>query len=350
MPSSTRSPATGPPVLVGVVEHDDHRTWPDHPERPARLDAIRRALRDPALEGVVAPIEGRPASYHELTRVHDPRYLYAVGALADRGGGELDPDTPVAAGSWLTAVAGAGLGLAAIEALRAGPAVAAFVAPRPPGHHARPDRGMGFCLLNNVAVAAAALVAEGERVLIVDWDVHHGNGTQDIFWDDPDVLYVSTHQWPAYPGTGRPGEVGGPSAVGTVVNVPLPVGATGDVARAALDEIVAPAVDAFGPTWVLISAGFDAHRWDPLGDLAWSAGDFAALARTVTSWAPGPGRTLAVLEGGYDLDALARCTTAAVAGLGGATVPTEAPTHGGPGRDLVMRAAAARDRACEGGP
>ena len=160
---------------------------------------------------------------------------------------------------------------------------------------------MGFCLLNNVAVSAAALVADGERVLIVDWDVHHGNGTQAMFWDNPSVLYVSTHQSPFYPGTGGADEVGGDEARGLTVNVPLPAGATGDVVRRALDEVAAPVIEEFGPTWVLISAGFDAHRADPLADLALSSGDFADLARTVAGYAPGRGRVVAYLEGGYDL-------------------------------------------------
>ena len=152
-----------------------------------------------------------------------------------------------------------------------------------------PPRGQGFCLFNNVAVAAAALTARGERVLIVDWDVHHGNGTQDVFWDDPNVLFVSTHQYPAYPGTGRAEETGGAHARGLTINFPLPPGATGDVALAALDDVVAPAAATFAPTWVLISAGFDAHRADPLADLAWTAGDYAALAARVAELRAGAG-------------------------------------------------------------
>ena len=180
----------------------------------------------------------------------------------------------------------AGAGLAALAALEQQGDAIAFVPVRPPGHHATRDRAMGFCLLNNVAVAAAARTVLGERVLIVDWDVHHGNGTQDIFWDDPAVLYVSTHQHPLYPGTGRPDEVGGAAALGLTVNLPLPPGATGDVVRAALDEEARATIEAFRPDWVLVSCGFDAHRDDPLSNLQLSSGDFAELARIVRDFVP----------------------------------------------------------------
>jgi acetoin utilization deacetylase AcuC-like enzyme len=201
---------------------------------------------------------------------------------------------------------------------------------------------MGFCLVNNVAVTAAALAAGGERVLIVDWDVHHGNGTQEIFWDDPNVMYVSTHEWPLYPGTGRAEEVGGDRARGLTVNIPLPPGSTGDAARAALEEVAGPAVAGFGPDWVLISAGFDAHRKDPLAGLEWSSGDYALLATTVRSWAPAPGRLVAFLEGGYDLAALAQSTASTLSALTDAPYEAEPPTSGGPGRDTAARLATLR--------
>jgi acetoin utilization deacetylase AcuC-like enzyme len=228
--------------------------------------------------------------------------------------------------------------------LARGDADAAFVAVRPPGHHATRDRAQGFCLVNNVAVTAAAITEAGGRVCIVDWDVHHGNGTQAIFWDDPRVLYVSTHQWPAYPGTGRVEESGGTGAPGLTINVPLPPGATGDAAVAALDEVVAPVAERFRPDWVLISAGFDAHRADPLAQLEWSAGDYAVLARRVAALAPAPGRVIAFLEGGYDLAALRRSVAATAAALAGADLLPEPPTSGGPGREVVRRVLAHRER------
>jgi acetoin utilization deacetylase AcuC-like enzyme len=335
-----------PRVLVGsVVDADEHITELGHPERPARLQAVRNGITKTQLDTCLAPLVAREARITELARVHDELYLDALAQLCEAGGGQLDPDTSAAPGSWRTAVRSAGLGLSAVDALRAGGADAAFVAPRPPGHHATAVHAMGFCLVNNVAVTAAALADDGERVLIVDWDVHHGNGTQAIFWNDPRVLFASMHQWPAYPGTGRAAETGGPGAPGLTINVPLPPGATGDVALAAVDELLAPAVEAFAPTWVLISAGYDAHRDDPLADLAWSAGDYTALTQRVLEFAPQPGRLIAFLEGGYDLDALAKSVGATVAALAGEVWQPENPTSGGPGLDAVATAVAIRARA-----
>ena len=300
-----------------------------------RMDAALRGIEDAAPDDALIWAKGRAADRVDLARAHDERYLDVLERFAVAGGGHLDADTPVSSGSFNTAALAAGCGLVAIEALDRGEADAAFVAVRPPGHHATRERGQGFCLLNNIAVAAAALADRGERVLIVDWDVHHGNGTQDIFWDDPRVLYVSTHQSPAYPGTGPASDTGGPSAPGTTINFPFPPGTTGDAALAAVDEVVAPAVERFAPTWVLVSAGFDAHRDDPLADLAWSAGDYTLLARRIAAFAPKLGRFVAFLEGGYDLDALRRSVAATVSATVGADIDTEPATSGGPGRETV---------------
>jgi acetoin utilization deacetylase AcuC-like enzyme len=284
--------------------------------------------------------DGRAATFDEVTRVHTPAYLDELETACRSGGGQLDPDTYVTTASCEVARRAVGAGLVAVAALRAGEADVAFVAARPPGHHALAGRSMGFCLFNNVAVAAAALTATGERVLIVDWDVHHGNGTQALFWEDPAVLYVSTHQAPFYPGTGLVTDTGGAQAPGLTVNIPLPAGATGDVVGLALEEVAAPVVERFGPTWVLVSAGFDAHRADPLADLRLSAGDFARLSALVASLAPAPGRLALFLEGGYDLGAVRASVAATLGAVLGCDPGVEAPTSGGPGADAVARARA----------
>jgi acetoin utilization deacetylase AcuC-like enzyme len=281
----------------------------------------------------------------QLTAVHTASYLDELAAFCRNGGGDLDPDTYATADSWGAACESAGAGLAVIDALRHEGDGVAFVATRPPGHHALSDRPLGFCLLNNIAVATSALTNLGERVLIVDWDVHHGNGTQEIFWDDPNVLYVSTHQWPLFPGTGSPGEIGGAHASGLTVNVPLPPGATGDIVRRAIDEVALPVIDEFNPTWVLVSAGFDAHRLDPMANLALSSADFADLARTIADLAPRPGRLVLFLEGGYDLSALRRSIAATLSALLGGDYHDEEPTSGGPGKEVVAEARTERTAA-----
>ena len=303
-----------------------------HPERPARTTAALEGVADLHLGGDLVVVGPRAARREELARVHAGGYLDELGAFCYAGGGDLDPDTYATADSWSIAVQAAGAGLAVVDALAERGDGVGFVVTRPPGHHALADRAMGFCLLNNIAVAAAHLIEAGERVVIVDWDVHHGNGTQSIFWDEPRVLYVSTHQWPLYPGSGTPAEVGGPRALGRTLNLPLPPGATGDVVRRAL-ESAGPVVESFEPTWVLVSAGFDAHRADPLADLALTSGDFAALAALAAGFAPGPGRIALFLEGGYDLAALRASTTASLSALLGESSADEAPTSGGPGAE-----------------
>ncbi len=324
-------------LLVTDPAFADHDTGRGHPERAQRLEATLRGVTAAGFGDAVRVVEPRSATREELVRVHPAGHLDLLERFCAQGGGALDPDTVVSRATWRAAVLAAGAGLTAVEALREGRATAAFCAVRPPGHHATADRAMGFCLVNSVAVTAAALAAAGERVLIVDWDAHHGNGTEAIFWDDPSVLYVSTHQygWGFYPGTGALQDIGGAAARGANLNLPFPSGTTGDVFRRAFDEVVAPAVDAFGPTWVLISAGFDAHRSDPLTSLGLSSGDFADLARQVAAYAPGPGRVVLFLEGGYDLDALADSTGASLAALVDHPFRPEAATSGGPGAAVV---------------
>ena len=331
-------------VVAGSPELDRHQVNEGNPERPSRVQAALDGIDLAGLSDAVVPLEARRATEIELVRVHQPAYLGWLREFCAGGGGALDHDTFVSSGSWDTALLAAGGVLAAIDALAGGTGDVAFVAARPPGHHALADTAMGFCLLNNVAVGAADLADRGERVLVLDWDVHHGNGTQAAFWDDPRVLYASTHQWPLFPGTGRAEEIGGPHARGLNLNVPLPPGTTGDVLLLALDEVIAPAVDAFRPTWVLVSAGFDAHRADPLADLALTSADFANLARRVREFAPATGRLVFVLEGGYDLEALRFSVAASLAAVLGVAFRVEAATSGGPGAYAVQRARDAQDK------
>jgi acetoin utilization deacetylase AcuC-like enzyme len=331
-------------LLLGADDlYAAHDPGPGHPERVARLAAVAEGVSAAGIDDSFVALEPRDATPVELARVHDPSLLEQLEQLSARGGGRIDPDTAASAGSWDAARRAAGAGLAACDALEAGEGTAAFLGVRPPGHHATGNRPMGFCLLNNVAVTAAALQERGARVLIVDYDAHHGNGTQDIFWADPDVLYVSIHEWPLYPGSGRLDETGAPGAEGATCNVPLPAGATGDVYLRAFDDVIAPAAERFSPDWVLVSAGFDAHRADPLTGLALSSGDYALLAARAVELAPVAGRTVVFLEGGYDLDAIRDCVAATLPVLvGERSAPSEQPTSGGPGDDVVEAAALLR--------
>jgi acetoin utilization deacetylase AcuC-like enzyme len=311
-----------------------HDAGAGHPERPARLEAVRKGLELAYQSEYAEPVVPRPATRHELLRVHHPDIVDALEAFCRAGGGMIDMDTGANNMSWDAALVAAGGGLDAIERLRAGQAEAAFVAVRPPGHHATPERAMGFCLLNNVAVAAAALADEGEQVLIVDFDAHHGNGTQDTFFADGRVAYLSLHEWPLYPGTGRITDRGEGEGFETTINLPLPAGTTGDVYLAAIDEVVLPFAERFDPTWLIMSAGFDGHRADPLTDLGLTSGDFGEITSRLRALVPA-GRRLMVLEGGYDLQALADSTQACVAALVGERVRPEGLTSGGPGRPVV---------------
>jgi len=312
----------------------EHTAGEMHPESPERLAAVAAALDRADLREAVTLVEAPLAPLELLADVHTEGLVRLIQGVSDRGGGRIDSDTVVVPASFDAARYAAGAGLESIERLRQGQADTAFCAVRPPGHHATKAESMGFCLFNNVAVTATALADAGERILIVDYDAHHGNGTQDIFYRDQRVMFVSFHQWPCYPGTGRIGESGAGDAIGSTVNVPLPPGATGDVYNQTWDRHVAAQVDAFAPTWVLISAGFDAHRADPITDMGLSAGDYALLTARILEIAPA-GHRIVFLEGGYDLPALTECAAAVMATLVDQHFDTERVTNGGPGVEIV---------------
>lgn len=254
-------------------------------------------------------LAAEPAERKWVEAVHDPLYLDQLRDFSLSGGGLVDSDTWVDSSTWEASLRAAGAGGVAL----ADGAEVALLGVRPPGHHALGQRAMGFCFLNNVAIAAVQIRARGEKVAIIDWDVHHGNGTQAMLADDPGILYVSLHQSPFYPLSGRLDETG---AEGTTVNLPFPAGTGGDVYRQALARVVGPIIEQFGPDHILISAGFDAHRDDPLADLVLGSADYGFLAKAVRDAAPSA-PVMVFLEGGYDLDAIESSTAAMVLGLVG---------------------------------
>jgi acetoin utilization deacetylase AcuC-like enzyme len=320
----------------------DHEAPGYHPERPERLSAIWGALDQTDVGRAARRFPARAATTAELERAHDARYVrLALGAL-ERGSGYFDPDTYFSPGSRAAALGAAGGCLDAALAMHGGDVDVVFGAHRPPGHHATRAAAMGFCIFNNIAIAAAGLLAAGvERVMIYDFDVHHGNGTQEAFWRDPHVLYVSSHQFPFYPGTGDLDEVGEGDGRGFTVNLPLPAG-TGDTEYSrACREIVEPIGRAFDPELVLVSAGFDAHRDDPLGGMAVTPPGFAELMDVCLAVASGAarGRVVAVLEGGYDIDGIATSTAAVVGRMLGRPKP---PLAGAPASGFDRRLEAFR--------
>jgi acetoin utilization deacetylase AcuC-like enzyme len=302
-------------VLVDDPLFCEHLAPAGHPERLERLHAARAAVAHAELDLRRVDLATRAATNDELARVHAQQYLHQLDQVAGRSG-YLDEDTFYSPASVAAARAGAGAALVITDALLDRRADFGLALVRPPGHHARPNAAMGFCLLNNVAAAAAHARSRGvERVAIVDFDVHHGNGTQEIFYADPNVLYVSLHQSPLYPGTGAVSERGVADGHGYTVNVPLSAGADDAVYAAAVERIVAPVLAAYRPELLLFSAGFDAHARDPLAQMAMSDHGFRALVRrTLASLEPGVGVGL-MLEGGYDLQGLGQSLAAVLEGL-----------------------------------
>jgi len=306
----------GEPLYVrhgSSLEHDTGL----HPEGPGRIPAIEQELARREWLGY-RRVEAPAVDLDVLGRVHPPVYVESVRAMSERGGGAFDPDTTASAGSYDAALHAAGGACALVDELLSGAAATGFCGLRPPGHHAEPTTAMGFCLFNNVAVAARhALDSRGvERVLVFDWDVHHGNGTNDVFSSSREVLFASIHQWPLYPGTGPLEDVGEGVGEGHTINLPVPPGSGHDSWLSLVEHVVVPAARAFEPELVLVSAGFDAHRADPLADCRLEVESFAAMARHVRRLADEVGAPVgAVLEGGYDLDALSASVAATMEAL-----------------------------------
>ncbi len=297
-----------------------HDTGFGHPECPERFTAVHDALKSAGLLAKMERIEPRAVTAEDLQLVHQPRYLeIAEHEITSKLPQLSTGDTAICPASWDAARVAAGSALAAVDAVVGGKVANAFCLVRPPGHHANADTGMGFCILNNVALAARhAQKRHGlKRVLIVDWDVHHGNGTQDIFYADGSVLFFSTHQWPWYPGTGPARETGEGAGKGTTMNVPLPAGSGRAEIFAAVEKQLIPAMDHFQPELVLISAGFDSRIGDPLGHFELTDKDFTDLTKLVRGIADNYafGRVVSLLEGGYSLTGLASAAVAHVAAL-----------------------------------
>jgi acetoin utilization deacetylase AcuC-like enzyme len=303
-----------PVLLLSHPAGLEHETGPGHPERIARLRAVTAALAAPEFDSLIRE-EAPAATRAQLGRVHPAGYIDSVLNTKPAPGKlvRLDPDTVMSTGSAEAALRAAGGAIAAVDAVQSGRVRAAFVATRPPGHHAEPDRSMGFCLFSNAAIAAHhARAAWGrQRVAVLDFDVHHGNGTQAVAWTDADFFFGSSHQYPFYPGTGALGETG---VAGQIVNAPLTARSGRAAFEAAWTGRILPALDAFAPDCIIVSAGFDAHRDDPLAQLELEVEDFAWITGAIMAAADRHtgGRIVSLLEGGYDLDALAASAAAHV--------------------------------------
>ena len=290
-----------------------------HPERPERVEAVRQALESPGWWQAAAMLGALAIPEQVLQVAHTPAYLNLL-ELSCRRGGHLDADTYTTPASWHLAHQAAGGAAAVAQAVWGGQARRGFALTRPPGHHAMRGQGMGFCLINNVAVAAEFLRQQPggpARLAIVDLDLHHGNGTQDIFWQRSDILYISTHQSPLYPGSGGLEERGAGEGDGFTANFPLPPGSGDRAFRAVMDELILPLLDRFAPEILLVSYGFDTHWGDPLGHLLLSAAEYGRLIASLAAWADAhcQGRVALFLEGGYNLQAAAACSQAVTAAL-----------------------------------
>jgi len=321
-----------------------HRAPYEHPEHPGRLEAIWRRLEEDGLAARCVRVPARAASDEELLAIHTPAHLDRIARTAEAEHLQLDPDTYTSRDSARAARLAAGGLIDLARGIAAGRLSNGLALLRPPGHHAEAGRAMGFCLYNNVAVAARALQSSGaaERILIVDWDLHHGNGTQHAFWEDPTVLYFSTHQHPLYPGSGALAEVGGGPGRGFTVNVPWG-GGMGDAEHlAAFDRVLLPIARRFVPDFVLVSAGFDAAAGDPLGDMRLSPAGYARMTARLLSLAGG--RVALALEGGYDLEAIARSTAACLRVLLGEPPAEPEPGALSPASTRVLDAVLAAHR------
>ena len=311
-----------PGVLLSHPSSLEHDTGA-HPERAARIVAIERALAARDALGWERR-ESTPVARGAIEAVHPSAYVETIERFVAAGGGSVDPDTVASPGTWVAALHGAGGALEAATAVLSGGARVAASLHRPPGHHAEAARAMGFCFLNNVAIAAQHALDElgVSRVLVFDWDVHHGNGTNDIFHASPEVLFVSVHESPLYPGSGPSSDTGSGAGEGYTVNVPVPGGSGDEVWCSLAEHVVAPLARAYRPDLVLLSAGFDAHADDPLATCRVSDAGFAAMAGSVRRVAEEVQAPLAmVLEGGYDVDALARSVVAVLEVFGAEAVP-----------------------------
>jgi acetoin utilization deacetylase AcuC-like enzyme len=333
--------ASGDVAVVEDLRFRAHSGPPDHPERPDRLIAVSEAIAERA--GRLTAVSPRPATPEEILRVHDRAHLEHVARVVGRAPAQLDPDTYVSSESLDVALLAAGGAVDLARRVARGAARCGLAAVRPPGHHAESGRAMGFCLFNNAAIAARALQAEEGvgRILLLDWDVHHGNGTQHCFDEDPTVLYVSTHQFPYYPGTGDFGECGVGRGVGSTVNIPLPAGCGDAEYVGALQRVLVPVARRFDPEMIVVSAGFDAHRDDPLAQMQVGAVGFGGMSDIVRALADDlcGGRVVFVLEGGYAARGLREGTGALLDSMlapGRVSPPEPAPLAPGSVLDGVL--------------